>query len=254
MNRASAFSANYQLQNLFNMHLTISSSKEKLADEFSCQFQKLTESREKVHVALSGGSTPKVVFDYLAENFAAKIDWSKVFFYWGDERCVPPTDSESNYKMTVDHLLSKITIPAGNIFRIHGENNPAEEAIRYGAVLDQQLSKSNDIPQFDLVMLGLGDDGHTASIFPASVQLWDSSRNCEVAIHPDSDQKRITITGKIINNAKRITFLVTGESKSEKVYEIVKQEGDFRSYPASLVNPATADLIWFLDQKAAKKL
>lgn len=236
------------------MQLIISSSKDKLADEFSHQFQELTESQEKVHVALSGGSTPKVVFDYLAENFAAKIDWSKVFFYWGDERCVPPTDSESNYKMTLDHLLSKIAIPTENIFRVQGENDPAEEATRYGEVLDQQLPKSNNIPQFDLVMLGLGDDGHTASIFPDSIQLWDSSHNCEVATHPDSGQKRITITGKLINNAKRIVFLVTGESKAEKVYEIVKEEGSFRSYPASLANPATADLIWFLDKEAAKKL
>jgi 6-phosphogluconolactonase len=236
------------------MSLIIFSSKEKLAAEFSYQFQELTKSQEKVHVALSGGSTPKVVFDYLAVHFTTEIDWSKVFLYWGDERCVAPTDTESNYKMTVDHLLSKIAIPAENIFRIYGENEPAEEAIRYGNVLDQQLSEANGIPQFDLVMLGLGDDGHTASIFPDSIQLWDSSKNCEVAIHPDSGQKRITITGKLINNAKRITFLVTGESKAEKVYEIVKEEGSFRDYPASLVNSATADLIWFLDEEAARKL
>jgi 6-phosphogluconolactonase len=236
------------------MQLIISSSKEKLADEFSHQFQELTESQENVHVALSGGSTPKVVFDYLAENFTEKIDWSKVFFYWGDERCVTPTDPESNYKMTLDHLLSKITIPAENIFRVQGENDPIEEAIRYGNVLDQHLPKANEIPQFDLVILGLGDDGHTASIFPDSIQLWDSSHNCEVATHPDSGQKRVTITGKLINNAKRITFLVTGKNKAVKVREIVKEEGDFRSYPASLVNPATADLIWFLDQEAASEL
>jgi 6-phosphogluconolactonase len=236
------------------MQLIISSSKEKLADEFSCQFQKLTQSQEKVHVALSGGSTPKVIFDYLAENFTAEIDWSKVFFYWGDERCMPPSDPESNYKMTLDHLLSKITIPAENIFRVQGENDPTEEAIRYGNVLDQQLPKANDIPQFDLVILGMGDDGHTASIFPDSIQLWDSANNCEVATHPDSGQKRVTITGKIINNAKRVAFLVTGVSKAEKLREIVKQEGNFRTYPASLVNPATADLIWYVDQDAAKKV
>lgn len=236
------------------MQLIISNSKEKLADEFSYQFQELTESQEKVHVALSGGSTPKVVFDYLAANFTDEIDWSKVYLYWGDERCVPPTDSESNYKMTVDHLISKVAIPAENIFRVLGENDPSEEAVRYGKLLDQQLPLANGIPQFDLVMLGMGDDGHTASIFPDSIQLWDSSHNCEVATHPDSGQKRVTITGRLINNAKRITFLVTGANKAEKVYEIVKEEGNFRSYPASLVNPASADLIWYLDQEAATKL
>lgn len=236
------------------MELNISKTKEELAAEFSHQFQKLIDSEKQVHVALSGGSTPKVVFNYLSKNFSTEINWSKVFLYWGDERCVPPTDIESNYKMTVDHLLSKIPIPGENIFRIHGENEPEKEAIRYGKVLDQELPKANGIPQFDLVILGLGDDGHTASIFPDSIQLWDSANNCEVATHPDSRQKRITITGKLINNAKRIAFLVTGESKAEKVYELVKEEGNFRSYPASLVNPATADLIWFLDQEAAKQL
>jgi len=236
------------------MQLIISDSKEKLADEFAYQFQELTESNDKIHVALSGGSTPKVVFDYFATHFADKIDWSKVYLYWGDERCVPPTDAESNYKMTADHLISKIDIPAANIFRVLGENDPAEEAIRYGKVLDQELPKANEIPQFDLVMLGMGDDGHTASIFPDSIQLWDSSHNCEVATNPDSGQKRITITGKIINNAKRVTFLVTGASKAEKLREIVKQEGNSRIYPASLVNPATADLIWFVDQEAAKEV
>ncbi|WP_075350065.1 6-phosphogluconolactonase [Algoriphagus marinus] len=236
------------------MQLIISNSKESLAAEFAHQFQELTESKDKIHVALSGGSTPKVVFDYLAKHLALEIDWSKVRFYWGDERCVPPSDPESNYKMTVDHLISKIEIPATNIFRVLGENNPSEEAIRYGKVLDQELPKENEIPQFDLVMLGMGDDGHTASIFPDSIQLWDSVHNCVVATHPDSGQKRVTITGKIINNAKRVALLVTGASKAEKLREIVKQEGDFRTYPASLVNPATADLIWYVDQEAAKEV
>ncbi len=236
------------------MQLIISSSKESLAEEFSYQFQELTETQASVHVALSGGSTPKVVFDYLAAHVELEIDWSKVFFYWGDERCVAPIDSESNYKMTVDHLISKISIPKENIFRVQGENDPDAEAIRYGKVLDQSLPKANGIPQFDLVMLGMGDDGHTASIFPDSINLWDSAKNCEVATHPDSGQKRVTITGKVINNAKRVTFLVTGASKAEKVREIVKEEGNFRSYPAHLVNPASADLIWFLDEEAAKNL
>ena len=236
------------------MQLLLSDSKESLAEEFAHHFQELTESTDKIHVALSGGSTPKVVFDFFAKHFAQEIDWSKVYFYWGDERCVPPTDSESNYKMTVDHLISKIEIPAANIFRVLGENDPAEEAIRYGKVLDQELPMANEIPQFDLVMLGMGDDGHTASIFPDSIQLWDSVHNCEVATHPDSGQKRVTITGKIINNAKQIAFLVTGASKAEKLREIVKQEGDFRRYPASLVNPATADLIWYVDQEAATEI
>ncbi|MDR7129980.1 6-phosphogluconolactonase [Algoriphagus sp. 4150] len=236
------------------MTLKIYDTKEQVAKEFSEYFRELAEGDRTIHVALSGGSTPKIIFDYLAANFGNEIDWSRIKFYWGDERCVPPTDSESNYKMTVDHLLSKIDIPSFNIFRVLGENDPAVEAERYSQILDTELPKLNDIPQFDLVMLGMGDDGHTVSIFPDSISLWDANENCVVATHPDSGQKRVTITGKIVNNAKSVAFLVTGSGKAEKVQEIIKKEKDFASYPANLVQPLHGELIWFLDHDAAKGL
>lgn len=236
------------------MKINSYANKEEVAKEFSEYFRDLASSDQKIHVALSGGSTPKVIFDYLADHFGSEIDWSKIFFYWGDERCVPPTDSESNYRMTVDHLLSKIEIPSFNIFRILGENDPSVEAERYSQVLDTELPKLNDIPQFDLVMLGMGDDGHTVSIFPDSISLWDSPENCVVATHPESGQKRVTITGKIVNNAKAVAFLVTGRSKAGKVQEIIKKEHDFASYPAHLVQPSHGELIWFLDEDASKGL
>ncbi|MEB2776616.1 6-phosphogluconolactonase [Algoriphagus sp. D3-2-R+10] len=234
------------------MTLNIYESKEQVAQEFSEYFKDLTKGDHTIYIALSGGSTPKIVFDYLAAHFGNEIDWSKINFFWGDERCVPPSDSESNYKMTVDHLLTKIEIPAANIHRVLGENEPQGEADRYSQVLDSELPKMNDIPQFDLVMLGMGDDGHTVSIFPDSISLWDAKENCVVATHPDSDQKRVTITGKIVNNAKSVAFLVTGAGKAEKVQEIIKKEKDFASYPANLVQPSHGDLIWFLDKDAAK--
>jgi len=236
------------------MTIKISENKEQVAKEFSEFFSELASSDRTIHIALSGGSTPKIIFDYLADHFGNEIDWSKIKFYWGDERCVVPTDSESNYKMTVDHLLSKIEMPSFNIFRVLGENDPAEEAARYSQVLDTELPKLNEIPQFDLVMLGMGDDGHTVSIFPDSIQLWDAKENCVVATHPDSGQKRVTISGKIVNNAKVVTFLVTGASKAEKVREILKKENDFASYPAHLVQPLHGELIWFLDRDAAKDI
>lgn len=234
------------------MTIKIYDSKEQVAKEFSEFFRELATTDQAIHVALSGGSTPKIVFDYLAAHFGDEIDWSKVNFYWGDERCVPPTDSESNYKMTVDHLLSKIEMPSFNVFRILGENDPEEEAERYSQVLDTELPKLNDIPQFDLVILGMGDDGHTVSIFPDSISLWDAPENCVVATHPESGQKRVTITGRIVNNAKAVAFLVTGKSKAAKVQEIHKKEKDFASYPANLVQPSHGALIWFLDEDAAK--
>jgi 6-phosphogluconolactonase len=236
------------------MEIKIADTKEKVAQEFSEYFKELANSQETFNVALSGGSTPKIVFDYLAGHFGNEINWKNIHFYWGDERCVSPTDSESNYKMTVDHLLSKIQIPEGNIFRVLGENDPQEEAVRYGKILDNELPKLNDIPQFDLVMLGMGDDGHTVSIFPDSISLWVDTENCVVSMHPDSGQKRVTITGKIVNNAKAIALLVTGAGKAEKVQEIIKKEKYFASYPASLVQPSHGQLIWFLDQDAAMRL
>ncbi|MCG2460768.1 6-phosphogluconolactonase [Flavobacteriaceae bacterium F89] len=236
------------------MKLNISESKLDVAQNFAKYLQGLVANRSEVHIALSGGSTPKIVFDELATEYHDSINWDRVHLYWGDERCVPPNDSESNYKMTVDHLLSKIDIPEGNVHRIYGENLPKEEAIRYSEVLESRLPHFDGVPQFDLVILGMGDDGHTASVFPYNIHLWDSGNLCEVAVHPDSGQKRITITGKVINNAKKVAFLVTGVGKMEKVREIVNRKGNFGSYPAALVDPKSGDLDWFLDGAAARGL
>ncbi len=233
------------------MKLKISKTKQEVALNFSRYLAILIANREEVHIALSGGSTPKIVFDELAANFQPDIDWSHVHLYWGDERCVEPTDDQSNYRMTVEHLISKIAIPEENIHRIKGENEPEYEAKRYGKLLEDNLPKANDIPQFDLVILGMGDDGHTASIFPHEIKLWDSDAYCEVAVHPDSGQKRVSLTGQIINNADTVVFLVTGESKAEKFKEIVNKTGDYEEYPASLVNPSSGRLLWFLDEAAA---
>lgn len=236
------------------MKLNISETKLGVAKSFAKYLQGLVTKNSEVHIALSGGSTPKVVFDELAADFHDSIDWAKVHLYWGDERCVPPNDDESNYKMTVDHLLSKIEMPEENIHRIHGEDIPGEEAIRYSEILKSRLPLYDGIPQFDLIILGMGDDGHTASIFPYNIHLWDSVNVCEVAIHPDSGQERITITGKVINNAKKVAFLVTGDSKADKVREIVGKKDNYRSYPASLVAPKSGGLDWFLDGSAARDL
>ena len=233
------------------MELRIKETKEQVAKDFSEFFKELCSPGEPVHIALSGGSTPKIVFDQLASEFGKDIDWSQVYLYWGDERCVPPTDDESNYKMTVDHLLSKIEIPKTNIYRVKGENDPEEEAKRYGEALQENIPTANGIPCFDLVILGMGDDGHTASIFPHQIALWDMPENCRVATHPDSGQKRVTITGKVINNAKTVAFLVTGAGKAEKVTAIINQQDGYKDYPASLVAPKSDELIWFLDKAAA---
>lgn len=228
--------------------------KQTVAEEFSAYFAKQVEGKAKFHVALSGGSTPKIVFDVLAANYAEKIDWTKVHFYWGDERCVPPTDDESNYKMTVEHLFSKIQVPHENINRILGEDDPGREAMRYANLLEIDLDRVEGIPQFDLVILGMGDDGHTASIFPHQIELWHSDDHCVVATHPNSGQKRVSINGKVINTAKEVAFLVTGASKADKVEAVIEKTEGSEAYPASMVNPESGNLVWFLDVEAAVRL
>ncbi|MEM7108234.1 MAG: 6-phosphogluconolactonase [Bacteroidota bacterium] len=234
------------------MELKVYSNKQEVAKEFSSFLVYRIETNAKLTIALSGGSTPKVVFDYLADHYQ-KLDWHKVHLFWGDERCVPPDHEESNYKMTVDHLLNHVSIPEENIHRIKGEDDPEVEALRYGDELDNHLPEVNGLPQFDLVILGLGSDGHTASIFPHEIDLWTSEKNCVVAVHPDSRQRRVSLTGKVINHAKEVAFLVTGEDKQEKVTEILSGSEHSKKYPASLVNPKSGKLYWFLDRKAGSK-
>ena len=257
------------------MELKISETKQKTAAEFTDWLIGLIGSKGSLHVALSGGSTPKIVFDALAVRGLDANEWKKVHLYWGDERCVPPENSDSNYKMTVEHLLSKIEIPENNVHRIRGEEEPRQEAARYSEVLKTELPHDGGLtvtdsfsgsgklpgiapipgtiglpktigpPRFDLVILGMGDDGHTASIFPHEIGLWHSNKLCAVAEHPETGQNRITITGEVINSASTVAFLVTGKSKAEKVGEIIDQRDGFKSYPANLVRPKSGNLLWF---------
>jgi 6-phosphogluconolactonase len=205
-------------------------------------------------IALSGGSTPRAVFKFIAENYRFKINWSKVLVFWGDERCVPPSSDESNYKMAYDSILEHIIIPDYNIYRIKGENDPSAEAKRYAELTDYLLPHQNNIPQFDLFMLGLGEDGHTASIFPDQISLFDSDKLFEASQHPVSKQTRITATGKLINNSKEVCFLVTGESKAEKVAQIIEKKEGWELLPASFINPKEGELIWMLDEHSGRKL
>lgn len=205
-------------------------------------------------IALSGGTTPKKVFEFLAANFKDKIDWQKVLVFWGDERCVNPESDESNYKMVRESLLQYVAIPTGNIFRIKGEQNPTEEAARYSEVIRKYVPIVHNTPQFDFMMLGLGEDGHTASIFPDNLQLFESENLCEVAFNPYTKQKRITVTGKVINQSKTIIFIATGESKAEIVDRIIEKKNGYGLLPASMVKRENGELNWLLDKPAAQRL
>lgn len=204
---------------------------------------------DKLNIAISGGSTPRLLFSLLSENYNEKIDWSKVHIYWVDERCVPPVDDQSNYKMTSSHLLDAIPIPQENVHRIYGEDDPKQEAERYGTLISQSLPIKKGLPIFDIILLGMGDDGHTASIFPPEMNLLESDNVCEVGTHPNSGQKRITLTGKVINAANQKHFLVVGANKAKVVSEIFSNSKNALAYPAAYID----DAIWWLDSEASKE-
>ncbi|NJM14198.1 MAG: 6-phosphogluconolactonase [Bacteroidales bacterium] len=147
--------------------------------------------------------------------------------------------------------LSHLDIPDENIFRIKGEDDPADEANRYEEAIKSVLPLVNGLPQFDIVLLGMGDDGHTASIFPKDLQLLSSNKLVEKAIHPDNGLSRVTITGKLINNAAHVFFLVTGKTKQPVVKSIFNKQGDYLKYPAAHIKPLSKQLTWFLDKEAA---
>ena len=219
--------------------------------EFLCE---KAQNSERLTIALSGGSTPKALFKVLSAEYQSKIDWQKLHFFWGDERMVPPGHEESNYKMTADLLLSQTPVPVENIYRVKGENDLDEEVARYAEVISENVDHENALPSFDIVMLGMGGDGHTASIFPPDLHLMTSEGICAAGTNPESGQKRVTITGPVINNARHICFLVTGAGKAEKIDEIFHTTGSFESYPAAHVKPTHGKLTWFLDESASVNL
>jgi 6-phosphogluconolactonase len=235
-----------------NSKIVISKNIEELSGRFAqILLTGVNESKNNFHLALSGGSTPKMIYKYLAENYKFKIDWQRIKFFWGDERLVPPNHPDSNYRLAKENLFYMISIAPEKIFRIHCEIDPYEEANRYASIIKENLSSVNTTPQFDLVILGLGEDGHTASIFPNYLNLFAEKNICAVTEHPETHQKRITITGTVINCAKQIVFLVTGQSKSNVVDIILNKKNGFEKLPASHVNPTNGELIWMLDNYSA---
>jgi 6-phosphogluconolactonase len=233
---------------------TVSELTDRLAEVFFSHMGALCRQQKAVNIALSGGNTPQLLYKKIASHhaFSPEIDdWSKVHFFWGDERCVPPHHPESNFGMANRYLLRALNIKESNIHRIRGESRPEEEANRYGGEIGSYVATRNSIPVFDWIFLGMGDDGHTASIFPDQISLLYADTICAVAVHPKSGQQRITLTGKPLINAKRITFLVTGSSKAQRVKEIIRDDPSSKLYPARYIKPLQGKLEWFLDKEAA---
>jgi 6-phosphogluconolactonase len=205
--------------------------------------------------ALSGGSTPKKLYSLLgSEPYRSQIDWSRVDLFWSDERSVPPEDEESNYHMAQQVLLSNIPIPANQVHRM-----PADQADGDAASLaytrDMQNTFGTDgVPSFDLIQLGMGPEGHTASLFPHQPSLHEQQRLVMPVVVPKPPPPRLTFTPRILNAAKHVLFLVTGAEKADAVHSVL--EGDYQpdEYPAQIVQPVKGEVTWMLDKEAAGKL
>lgn len=237
-----------------NIH--IFNTPEELADRFADQLMNWIERSDDdhFHLAISGGTTPNLLFSALASRYARSPFWKKTHIWWVDERMVDPDDPQSNFGTANRLLISRISIPPGNIHRIKGENDPETEAGNYAKQIQAHLKQYHGWPVFDLILLGMGDDGHTASIFPDQLRLLDSTQVCEVAVHPQSGQKRVTLTGHVLNNASRVCFLVTGKAKAARVSEILDKKEGAEKLPAFHITPEMGLLEWYLDKEAASFL
>lgn len=191
------------------------------------------EDDKPFNIALSGGETAKQMFMLWAEEYKDKVDWNRLRFFWVDERCVPPTDPDSNYGHANRLLFEPLNIAHDHIHRIHGEGEPGTEAMRYSRIVKEYLPRHGQLPYFDCIILGIGSDSHTASIFPDDLPLLTDSRNYAVTQHPETGQFRITMTGPLILNGSPLLVPVLGKSKAEPI------EGLMLGYSALNATPAT---------------
>ncbi len=226
----------------------------KAAEVFVNVSRTCTASQGKFSVAISGGSTPRKLYSLLGSaEYSPQVEWQRVHFFWVDERCVPKEHEESNFKAAFDRLLSKISLPDENIHRVKGEEDPDQAAREYEEEVRKFFGMPG-LPMFDLVILGIGEDGHTASLFPGSKLLKERIRLAAPVYLKKPNRNRITLTLPVLNNAAQIIFLVAGQSKAGIVYEILGDGQRKERYPAGLINPAQGDLTWLIDREAAQKL
>jgi 6-phosphogluconolactonase len=217
--------------------------------------------RGRFTIALSGGSTPKSLFNLLATNARTVLPWDRMFFFWGDERHVPPTDPDSNYRMAEETMLSKIPVAAGNVFRIAAENPDAaaaaasyERTLQKFFALEPNHEKPGGFPRFDLILLGMGPDGHTASLFPGSAGLQEKSRLVIANWVDKFKTHRLTFTLPVLNAAACVAFLVSGTDKAPALHAVLESDAPGELYPSKLVRPTDGKLIWLIDRAAASQL
>lgn len=225
-----------------------------MAGRIVIEAQTAIKKRGRFSLVLSGGGTPQALFDLLGSpNIADRIDWQRTHLFWADERCVPPTEDGSNYKQAKAAIIDHVPIPPKNVWRIKGELDPVAAANDYANQLER-FADGTASPHFDLVLLGMGGDGHTASLFPNSpVELEGATVPVE-ANYDDRPARRVSLTPSALNNARNIWFLVTGSGKADMVKTVLDGEQNLSLYPAQRIRPKNGNLLWFLDKKAASQI
>ena len=229
------------------------------AELFASAAAAAVKARGVARIAVSGGTTPKGMFAALADRsqpYFAQVPWDKLHLFWVDERCVPPTDADSNYRMTSEAMLEHVPLPAAQVHRMEGELDPAAAAARYEAALRTEFRlEGAETPVFDLVQLGMGNDGHTASLFPHTAALFDLS-SIVVANHvpQQKDSWRITLTWPVINRGREVAFLIEGAGKAQVLHDVLLGAYDPETKPSQLIRPASGALTLLLDAAAAANL
>lgn len=226
---------------------------ERAAELFAETARQAVAARSRFTVALSGGSTPRALYELLAaEPYVTRTPWEATEIFWSDERCVPPTSDESNYRMAYEALLARVAVPEERVHRMRGEDEPQVAARAYARILEEKLDESP--PRLDLILLGMGEDGHTASLFPGSTALSDTEHLVVAPFVEKFKAHRLTMTLGTINAARNVTFIVSGEAKAETLRAVLEDERGAHPLPSKLVEPSGGELVWLVDEAAAKKL
>ncbi|HEX3158746.1 MAG TPA: 6-phosphogluconolactonase [Gemmatimonadaceae bacterium] len=220
--------------------------------------ERAIRERGRCTLALSGGSTPRPVYGRLAAGeLADRIRWRDVHVFWGDERCVPPDDAASNYRMAREALLDHVPLPAENVHRMHGELDPPQAAADYEAQLRRFFAGRPPLPptaRFDVVLLGLGDDGHTASLFPGQAAVRETERWVLAEYVEKLAAWRLTLTPVVLDAARHVVFLVSGTGKAEALRRVFQEPRDVDAVPAQAVRPSRGEVTWLVDRAAAGRL
>lgn len=223
-----------------------------LAEYFLDVARERIEETGRFSVALSGGSSPKKLYEILAQSHAGDLEWDKVFFFFGDERNVLPTDKDSNYLMAKTALFDPLGIDPAKVFPVQTDLGPEKAAAAYTETIAAFFGEQPAV--FDLVLLGLGDNSHTASLFPYTTILTDTSIGVKEVFLPEEKVYRISFTAPLINQALNVAYLVYGKGKALAVRHILEDDEDIQQFPAQLIDPTDGDVQWFLDEEAASEL